>query len=208
MSDKGNKQQKRDEEQKKRGVPKLSSDQDFLKAFIKDEEAKKAPEPERSSPKMWEKKKNRHGMDILDDLEPEKPAQVDEDSEKPFEILLQESFVKNKSPVRKTSKSVPLKKRLKRYPPVEKNLDLHGLTGLQAQTRARSFIQTCKEQGMFTVRIIVGKGLHSEFGPVLPDLIEDLVGQMRKEGVVLWSEWERKVKSRSGAIIVYLKQFD
>ncbi len=58
------------------------------------------------------------------------------------------------------------------------------------------------------MRLIVGKGRHSKMGPVLPDVIEDLVVAMKKQGVVLWFEWDKKSKSRSGALIVYLKQFD
>jgi len=30
--------------------------------------------------------------------------------------------------------------------------------------------------------------------------------KLKKEGVVLWFEWDKKFKSRSGAVIVYLKQ--
>jgi hypothetical protein len=43
---------------------------------------------------------------------------------------------------------------------------------------------------------------------VLPDVVEDLVVAMKKEGSVLWFAWDRKKKNRSGAMIVYLKQFE
>ncbi len=104
--------------------------------------------------------------------------------------------------------TVPLKKRLKRYPPPQKLLDLHGDTASMAETRADSYIRTCGKNGIFTLRIVVGKGLHSEYGAVLPDIIEDLLIKLKKEEVVLWFKWDRKKKSSSGSLIVYLKQFN
>jgi DNA-nicking Smr family endonuclease len=102
---------------------------------------------------------------------------------------------------------VPLKKRLKRYPPPEEELDLHGDTAARALVRSESFVRTAWRAGKFTLTIVVGKGLHSEFGAVLPDVVEDLLVRLKKEGVVLWFEWDRKRKSQSGAVIAYLKQF-
>lgn len=101
---------------------------------------------------------------------------------------------------------VPLKKQLKRYPPPEEELDLHGDTAVRAVVRSESFVRTAWRVGAFTVSIVVGKGLHSAFGAVLPDVVEDLLVRLKKEGVVLWFEWDRHFKSRSGAVIVYLKQ--
>ena len=103
---------------------------------------------------------------------------------------------------------MPLKKRLKRYPPVEIQLDLHGFNAIGAGMKAKSFIISCKQQGYFTLRIIVGKGLHSELGPVLPDIIEDLLKQMKNQDQIIFYEWDKKKKSQSGAVIVYLKQFE
>ena len=103
---------------------------------------------------------------------------------------------------------MPVKKRLKRYPPVEVELDLHGYTAIGAQVKARSFIHSCKHQGYFTVRIIVGKGLHSDCGPVLPDVVEDVLKEMKKQDLVISYEWDKRKKSKSGAVIVYLKQFE
>ena len=102
---------------------------------------------------------------------------------------------------------VPLKKRLKRYPPPQKILDLHGDTASTAELKAETYIRTCKRNGIFTLRIVVGRGLHSQWGPVLPDIIEDLLIKLKKQDIVLWFNWDRKKKSRSGSLIVYLKQF-
>ncbi|MBI9090867.1 MAG: Smr/MutS family protein [Desulfobacterium sp.] len=102
---------------------------------------------------------------------------------------------------------MPLHKRLKRYPPPESRLDLHGDTAVRAVVRSELYIRNAWRAGGFTLRIVVGKGLHSEFGAVLPDVVEDLLVKLKKEGVVLAFEWDRKLKSRSGSVIVYLKQF-
>lgn len=53
----------------------------------------------------------------------------------------------------------------------------------------------------------MGKGLHSEDGPVLPHVVEDLLKEMKQENVVLSYEWEGKKKSKYGAMLVYLKRF-
>lgn len=109
---------------------------------------------------------------------------------------------------RRLPEPVPVHKRIKRYPPPESDLDLHGFTAAAAETRAVSFLQAALRHGIFTIRIIVGRGLHSELGAILPDVVEDVLIDMKQEGVVLWFEWEKKKKSRSGSIIVYLNQFN
>jgi len=132
------------------------------------------------------------------------------ESKEDFSELLEESFKKGKEkPAKKPSPvPVPVKKRLKWYPPVEAELDLHGYNTIGAQVKTRSFITSCKHQGLFTLRIIVGKGLHSDTGPVLPDVVEDVVREMKKQGLVIFYEWDKKKKIRSGALIVYVKQFE
>ncbi len=103
---------------------------------------------------------------------------------------------------------LPLKQRLKRYPSPQKNLDLHGYTANEARSRVEFWLRGLWRNGFFTVRIIVGRGIHSEFGAVLPDVVEDILIKLKREGVLLWFEWDRKHKSQSGAVIGYLKQFD
>ena len=131
-----------------------------------------------------------------------------EEVEENFELLLEASLKQRKSPVKKQITPIPLKKRLRRYPPPEAEIDLHGYTALGAELKAKSFILTCKHQGYFSLRIIVGRGLHSDIGPVLPDVIEDLLTLLEKQNVVLAYKWDQQKKSKSGAVIVYLKQFD
>ncbi len=108
---------------------------------------------------------------------------------------------------RQKSKPISLKARLKRYPPPQKTLDLHGETASIAEIKTESYIKKCRREGIFTLQIVVGKGLHSQWGPVLPDIIEDLLIKLKKDGIVLWFRWDRKKKSQSGALIVYIKHF-
>ncbi|MBF0389214.1 MAG: Smr/MutS family protein [Desulfamplus sp.] len=117
----------------------------------------------------------------------------------------QDEMMREKSD-RPLPEPVPLKKRLKRYPPSQDELDLHGYTAKEAESKAESYLRTSWRDGLFTVQIIVGRGVHSPYGAVLPDVVEDLLIRLKKEGIVLWFEWDRRAKSQSGAVIVYLKQ--
>lgn len=186
------------------GVPVLESDKDFLSVFDKEGRSAEITDTELQGKKV---SKNKHGVPVLKEKGQNNPKDFADENED-FEALLDEYYRQQKGTPFKKPDPMPLKKRLKRYPPVETELDLHGLRAVEAQLRVRSFIQTCKFQGFFTIRIIVGKGLHSELGPVLPDVVEDVVREMTSEGTVIWHSWDRKKKTKSGSLIVYLKQFD
>ena len=184
---------------RKQPTRKLSSDQEYIDAFTRrpDPGAKAGSE----DPRL-----NRHGLPIVDEI-PFSPEPEPGDEEEDFSSLLEESFSRRELPRKPKPSPMPYKKRIKRYPPPETELDLHGYTALGAEVKAKSFLITSKQQGYFTVRLIVGKGLHSDLGPVLPDVIEDLLNALKKQDVVLGFEWDRKKKIRSGAVIVYLRQF-
>ncbi len=96
------------------------------------------------------------------------------------------------------------KEKLRRYPPPQAQVDLHGDSALIARQRAEAFIRAARAEGLFTLRIIVGKGLHSQGGAVLPDVIEDLTVALKRRNEVLAHRWEKRVKRKSGALIVYL----
>jgi DNA-nicking Smr family endonuclease len=190
----------------------LGPDDDLLKAFTR-KSVKSGPPVSRNTPRPV----NRHGLPVVDKVfsDPcagtsEKPYPLDatDAPEQDFNALL-EAYLSRPSATKKPvpPNPMPYHKRIKRYPPPEMDLDLHGFTALGAQMKARSFLTTCKHQGYFTVRIIVGRGLHSDPGPVLPDVIEDLLVDLKARDIVLGFSWERKKKSRSGAVIVYLRQF-
>lgn len=94
--------------------------------------------------------------------------------------------------------------KIKTYPPPQKELDLHGYTGDEAEIAAGHFIQDARQKRIQTVRIIVGKGLHSEGKAVLPDIIERMVIGLKRQNQVIAYHWEKKDKRKSGAVIVYL----
>ncbi len=193
----------------KKGLLKLESDHVFLKAFKENDPD--SPESMSFSDKKQSLIFDKHGLPVLDDLAADPGSEreiTDDEQSQDFTSLLEESLAGKTAPSRPKPNSMPIKKRIKRYPPVERQLDLHGCNAAQAQVRTRSFIENSKYKGYFTLRIIVGKGRHSPMGPVLPDVVEDLLVVMKKEGSVLWFEWDRKKKNRSGSLIVYLKQFE
>jgi len=206
----------------KNDLPKLASDKDFIEAFLMDGEKDLKENQEKSKRHVESKKKlNKHGLPFLDDYETWMNEKLDSDNlsrvaeqdaaepepEEAFSTLL-EASLKNHRPSCKAPKPMPLKRRLKRYPPPEATLDLHGFTAIGAQVKARSFISSAHTQGFFTLRIIVGKGLHSEDGPVLPHVVEDLIKEMKKDNIVLSYKWEGVKKTKFGAVLVYLKRFD
>lgn len=199
-------------------LPVFDSDRDFLSLFLENNLS------ENRESNFKEHPMNKHGLPVIQDLEkiflsqesgpspdlspiPEDQPMGPDGSEEDFAALLEDSWKQSSGFRKKNPVSLPLKKRIKRYPPPEAELDLHGFTALGAEIKARSFIMSCKFQGYFTLRLIVGKGLHSDLGPVLPDAVEDLLKALKKENIVLAYEWDQKKKSRSGALIVYLKQF-
>lgn len=51
---------------------------------------------------------------------------------------------------------------------VDAELDLHGYTADEARMEINDFLEEGREKGWHRVRIVVGKGLHSKHGPVLP----------------------------------------
>ena len=208
---------------RKNGLPKLASDNDFLDAFLMDgEEAVKEKLEDLKKPVEPRSNLNKHGLPFLDDYETwmnkntdsqtlsadktAEQASAASESEMAFSTLLDASLKQNRPP-RHAPKPMPLKRRLKRYPPPEADLDLHGFTAIGAQIKTRTFISSAHVQGFFTLRIIVGKGLHSEDGPVLPHVVEDLLKEMKKDNIVLSYKWEGGKRSKFGALLVYLKRF-
>jgi hypothetical protein len=116
-----------------------------------------------------------------------------------------EALRRRKSDTPAPKPSLPLAKRLARYPHPQRQLDLHGCTAAVADRRTADFLQDARRRGLWTVRIIVGRGRHSESGPVLPDVVEDRLVALRRTGGILAYRWDRRDKRRSGAVIVYLE---
>lgn len=91
------------------------------------------------------------------------------------------------------------------YPPPQETLDLHGCTAQEAEDKTHYFVEESCRRGLRTVRVITGKGLHSPGGKaVLPDVIEQKLSLLKKDGAIAAFNWEKKVKNKSGALLVYL----
>ena len=58
-------------------------------------------------------------------------------------------------------------------------LDLHGCTSHEARTLVTEFLETSVHAGYTRVRIVVGKGIHSEGGvAVLPNTVKAILNRM------------------------------
>jgi DNA-nicking Smr family endonuclease len=97
------------------------------------------------------------------------------------------------------------KKKQRSHPQAE--LDLHGCSLEEACRRTKNFIETAVHQGIQSVRIITGKGLHSPQLPVLPEAVEEVLRQLKNAGVVRTYRWEKKIRNKSGAILATLSPF-
>ncbi|MFC2146132.1 Smr/MutS family protein [Acidobacteriota bacterium] len=115
------------------------------------------------------------------------------------QLLLQE-----KKKISNEITAVTVSERIKTYPAPQVELDLHGNTAVEAEKRTEAFIENARREKIRTVRIIVGKGLHSEGKAVLPDMVEEKIIRLKRKNWLLGFEWEKKDKSKSGALILYL----
>lgn len=86
----------------------------------------------------------------------------------------------------------------------EDELDLHGLSVDEARTKTRFFLQNAVFQGLSTVLLITGKGLHSADGPVLRSAMEKFLSE-NNELVVEWGVAPRRYGGE-GALVVFLRQ--
>jgi DNA-nicking Smr family endonuclease len=82
-------------------------------------------------------------------------------------------------------------------------LDLHGLTKLEAKHELVTFLQECRRRGVRCLRVIHGKGLRSRNRePVLKHHVRHWL--MQKDEVLAFVQ-ARPVDGGSGAVIVLLK---
>ena len=93
---------------------------------------------------------------------------------------------------------------LRHYPAPQDECDLHGCTARQAEARAEAFVQDARLRRLLTVRLIVGKGLHSSGPAVLPEVIERLLSDLKQHNRIAAYRWEKRSRSRSGALVIYL----
>ena len=201
------------------GLP-LLSDQDDLQDRFKAAATNDSPPHERSSEHPSRRDdgypRDKHGIPRLDHchdlgrlLETASGGRdSDEDLVDAFERSIAHdahTLIKKKTVGHFPTRKLTRKERLKRYPKPQGQLDLHGLTAIQAEQRTDTYIHTAHADGLFTLRIIVGKGLHSESGAVLPDVVEDRLNRLKRDGLVMTYRWDKGVKRKSGAVVVYLE---
>ncbi|MCP4219527.1 MAG: Smr/MutS family protein [bacterium] len=118
------------------------------------------------------------------------------------QVLMNEKQKNTNRGMRATQR--PVGRRTEQYPAPQAEVDLHGCNAVEAENRVNSFISNAAGKRLRTVRLIVGKGLHSEGKAVLPDVVENLLFQLKRSQTILGFKWEKKEKRKSGALIVYL----
>jgi hypothetical protein len=65
-------------------------------------------------------------------------------------------------------------------------LDLHGLTGDEASRRAEQWIRARQAEGVRTVVVVTGRGLHSQGIPVVRNEVEHLLAGLKGTLVARW----------------------
>lgn len=105
---------------------------------------------------------------------------------------------------REKSSTLENQKDLFRPPQIrpDKTIDLHGMTKEEALRVVDITVRDMKARGILKLRIITGKGKHSEVAPVIPDAINDLLLQLKKSGIISRIDWENKTVKNSGIVDV------
>ena len=144
--------------------------------------------------------------DLFNDIEEENEPEesFDELLEESLSDMSSQNLIKEK--IAASSEKIELSKSTKpsKYPEPQDEIDLHGLKGDEAELKADFFIRDSKARGLVTIRIIVGKGTHSEGRAVLPDIVEGKIIDLKREGQIYTFKWEKGRKLKSGAVIIYL----
>lgn len=100
--------------------------------------------------------------------------------------------------------SRPILKKLRRgHWVIQEELDLHGLTSVEARALLAEFLNACIRSGVRCVRIIHGKGLRSKNRePVLKTKVANWL--IRRDEVLAFCQ-ARQADGGSGAVVVLLK---
>lgn len=215
-------------------MPVFDADTDFGALFTEETPPPEPGTPDARPPRRETKpakgsgpQVNRHGIPVFrkdtdltvyfsepDPDFPNRPEPADATAEDPseFEFLMesalagldQTAMMERKRDELPSRRRPSLRRRLREYPPPQAELDLHGLTSIQAAEQTERFVRESRQRGRRTVLIITGRGLHSDGRPVLPDVVESRIADLRQRNWILTFQWERGSKRRSGALIVYL----
>lgn len=168
------------------------------------------------SKRSKKRKKDRHGFYLIESQDdfrtiwgikkpsPDRPDDFARLFEESLADPAQKAYLKEKVREKERPSTPSAAERIKSYPPPREELDLHHFTAAQAEIAAESFIKKAGARSIRTVRIIVGKGLHSAGKPVIPDVVEQKLTELKRSGLVLAFQWEKRDKRKSGSIIVYL----
>jgi DNA-nicking Smr family endonuclease len=205
----------------KQGIKRLSLDDNLFEEIEDDgctpdekfeEMLEESFSDKRSNVKI-DKQQTKQGVKKLS-IEDDLFNNIEEENEpdESFDELLEESLSDKssqniiKEKIAASSEKIELSKttKLSKYPGPQDEIDLHGLKGDEAELKADFFIRDSKARGLVTIRIIVGKGTHSEGRAVLPDIVEGKIIDLKREGQIYTFKWEKGRKLKSGAVIIYL----
>jgi len=204
----------------KQGIKRLSLDDNLFEEVIEESEPEKnfgemldASLKDKRSNVKADKQQTKQGVNKLS-MEDSLFEDIKESNEleKSFEELLEESLtnkssqdlIKEKIAASSEKTSLSKSSKLINYPEPQDEIDLHGLRGDEAELKTDFFIRDSKARGLVTIKIIVGKGTHSEGRAVLPDIVEGKIIDLKREGQILSFKWEKGKKLKSGAVVVYL----
>jgi hypothetical protein len=156
--------QKKRKNLRKNDLPVLDSTQDLFVAFMNPqvtttEEKIKPSHREANGPRL-----NKHGLPVIDTFESEflagepsvlsesqKNSEGSEDSDAPeenFELLLEASLKQTSGPPKKKPMPMPVKKRLKRYPPPRQSWIFTDLRPLGRNLRPKPLFQPVSIRGI------------------------------------------------------------
>jgi len=90
--------------------------------------------------------------------------------------------------------------------PPDAELDLHGATAPQAETRLSSWVRSCLTDGRRCVRVVCGRGLHSEGTPILRERVIALLSTTPLAENVLGFASAPPSLGGTGAILVLLRR--
>lgn len=91
---------------------------------------------------------------------------------------------------------------------IEEEIDFHFLGRNTSTQSIEDYLFDCfielKERNIKKIRLIVGRGLHSPDGPVLPDRVCRVLNQFQDRGRIKNHYFEPSIEEKSGSIIVEL----
>jgi len=108
--------------------------------------------------------------------------------------------------IHKKEKSSTVEEQKRFFKPVETRpdhtLDLHGMLKDESVRKVEITVKDMKARGYLLLRIITGKGKHSENEPVIPDAVDTLLLALKKEGFIRNISWENRTVKGSGFVDV------